>query len=166
MQHHRSTAYDLWPVVAAPTESNHKLSGSMREVSLREKKDRREDRDEWEVLTTRYYRRVTFSVNECRCVYAFLFVLFLFFHRACKLVVIVISPSERSREFAEERRTEERIRDFARILTVKNASESIEKFVVTLECQKELWCYFMWNERPVVLLRVSDEFQVRLRKSH
>ena len=27
-------------------------------------------------------------------------------------------------------------------------------------------CYFMWNERHVVLLRVSDEFQVCLKKSH
>ena len=50
--------------------------------------------------------------------------------------------------------------------TVKNASECIEKFAVTLECQKDLWCYLMWNERHVVLLRVSDEFQVCLKKSH
>ena len=44
--------------------------------------------------------------------FGFLFV--LFFHRACKLVVFVISPSERSREFAEERRTEERIKRFCK----------------------------------------------------
>ena len=29
---------------------------------------------------------------------------------------------------------------------------------------KDLLCYFMWNERHVVLLRVSDEFQVCLKK--
>ena len=45
--------------------------------------------------------------------------------RACKSVVFVISLSERSWDFADERRTED-TRDFTRRLKMKTASESIE----------------------------------------
>ena len=97
-----------------------------------------------------------------------IFVFWLYFLRACTwlCVISVILSSEWIWEFAKEQKNEES-RDATKCPTMNTArSEEWEprKVFCSSWKPKEFLCYFMCNERHV-LLRASDEFQIRLKIS-